>query len=381
MNSIITRIRATQVVVHARKGFVDRPAFGDSLFDKGKKWIIELHTDSGIAGFGETPRRAPLSDIQYAAKHLLGKSLRSLSWAKPVPTDYSSHDALGHENPPVPHRFHEQKPQLPGGAQGVVIAVQDAIGKAIGWRVCDLFGGAHREWVATDWWMGRSDPRHAATQMQEGLKRGYNSIKLKAAAEDDIVGILQAIKQTAGDTTSIVVDPNLRFYRLNEAVAIAKRIEDAGLTNIKFEDPFPFNAEEWRLFREKVSIPLTCHGATQTHVALDEHACDYVNLSYPADEFLAKAAMADQYNVQCWGGSGVELGLFDTYMLHYAAAAKNCVLPGDAMGHDIREDDLIEQTLETRDGHIKLPEAPGLGVTLDYEAMKKYTTDTWESAV
>ncbi len=329
MKSIITRIRATQVVVHARKGFVDRPAFGDSLFDKGPKWIIELHTDSGIVGFGETTRRSPLADVQYAAKHLLGKSLGSLSWARPVPHDYSMNDALGHENPPVPHRFHEQHLRVSGGVMGVVIAVQDAIAKAIGWRMCDLFGGAHREWIATDWWMGRSDQQHAAKQMQEGMKRGYDSMKIKATAEDDIVGILKGIKSAGGEQTRVVVDPNQRFYRLNEAVTIAKQIEDAGLTHIVFEDPFPFQADEWRLFREKVSIPLTCHGAAPTHVALDEHACDYVNIGYPADTFLACAAMADQYNVQCWGGSGVELGLLDAYMLHYAAAAKNCVLPGD----------------------------------------------------
>jgi muconate cycloisomerase len=127
-------------------------------------------------------------------------------------------------------------------------------------------------------------------------------------------------------------------------------------------------------------VQLTCHNAAPTRVALDEHACDHVNIGYQPDQFFAKAAMADYSGVQCWIGSNVDLGVIDAYILHCAAAAKNCVLPSDAMGHDIREDDLIEETLETRDGHTKLPEGPGLGVTLDRKAMEKYTLDAWECA-
>lgn len=375
--STIKRIVATEVIVHAHEGYVDRPAFGPSLFDKPSKWMIEMFTDDGLIGYGETLRRTGLSDVQWAAQQVLGKHLRTIHWGNPLPPDLSTQDALGHMNPPVPHRMYEREFGLSRGGIGVCIAIQDLIAKSVGLRLCELFGGAHREAVATDWWIGRSDGEHAARQMEIGLKRGYNSLKMKAAAEDDLVGVVRAVKKVAGEHTRIVIDPNQRFYRLCEAVRIARELE--GFTNVVFEDPFPFDIEEWRLFRQKTTIPLTLHGAGAAHVGLANHCCDYVNLGYPAQRFLGDAHMARKFGALCWGGSGVELGVFDAYMLHYAAAAPNCVLPGDAFGHDLRVDDLIVEKLQAKDGAIALPQAPGLGVTIDHAAMKKHMINRWEA--
>ena len=379
MKTTIEQIKATQVVVPAKEGHVDRPAFGPSIFDKGPKWIIEIRTNDGLTGYGETPRHIALGEVQWAAQQVLGKPLRELTWRRPVAPNLPAHDMFGHLDPPVLHRLYEQDLERGLGAMGVGMAVQDLIAKSAGMRLCDLFGGAYREWVPTDWWMGRSDPEHAARHLEIGLGLGYNSIKLKAAAEDDVTGIVGAIKKVGGPQTRIVVDPNRRFYRCCEAVQIAQRLEDAGFGNVVFEDPFPFNVDEWRLFRHKTSVPLTCHGVAAPQVALAHRCCDYVNLSYPAQNFLGDAHMAAQFSVLCWGGSGVELGVLDAYMLHYSAVARVCVLPGDAFGHDLRVDDLIREKLQVRQGAIKLPEGPGLGVTVDQEAVQKFAKQTWQS--
>jgi len=379
MKTTITRITATQVVVPAKDGYVDRSGFGPSIFDKAPKWIIEIHTDDGLIGYGETPRDIGLGEVQWAAQQVIGKPLREIPWAMPIPPNLADNDMFGHFNPPVPHRLYEQDLSMSWGSMGVGMALQDLIAKAAGIRLCDLFGGAYHERVATAWWMGRSDPEHAARQMAIGLDLGYNSIKIKAAGEDDVVGIVAAIKKVGGAQTFIVVDPNGRFYRCWEAVRIAHRLEDAGFDDVIFEDPFPFDIDEWQLFRNKTSVPLACHGAAAPQVALANRSCDYINLSYPAHRFQGDAYMAARFGVLCWGASGVDLGILDTYLLHCSAAARVCVLPGDAVGHDIRVDDLIQEKLEVRDGTIKLPEGPGLGVTLDHEALAKFAKQTWES--
>lgn len=375
----LTKIIATEVVVHARDGYVDRPAFGPSLFDKTSKWMIELQTDSGLVGYGETPRGASLGQIQWAATQVLGKSLLEIPWGRPVPSNLTSNDMFGHLDPPVPHRPYERDFGNNGGDIGVELAVHDLLGKATGLRACDLYGGAQREWVPTCWWMGRSDPEHAARHMEIGLKLGFNSMKMKGAAEDDIVGIVKSIKNVAGDDTEVIIDPNRRFYRTCEAIDIAHQLEPFG--NVILEDPMPFDIAEWQLFRQKTSIPLAMHCATEHHIALANHCCDYVTMAYPAKGFLGIAHMAACFGVLCWAGSGVELGILDAYILHFSSAARNCVLPGDAFGHRLREDDLIEEELEIKDGAIKLPDKPGLGVTLDKKAMARYAKQTWESEV
>jgi len=370
MKSTIQRIVATEVIVHAREGYVDRPAFGPSIFDKASKWIIEMFTDDGLVGYGETHRGAGLGEVQWAARHVLGKPLSSLSWANPVPSNLDDNDMFGHRDPPVPHRPYEHDFGIGSGGLAIGVAVCDLISKAAGMRMCDLFGGAHRQWVPTDWWMGRSDPEHAARQMEVALKLGFNSLKMKAALEDDIVGIVRAIKKVAGQKTRVLIDPNRRFYRVAEAIPLARELEPLG--NVVFEDPFPFKAHDWQLFRQKTTIPLAAHAAVEPHLALAGDCCDYINLSPPAQKFIADARMAARFGVPCWAGSGLELGILDAYILHYSAAALTCALPGDAQGHLIREDDLIEQPFEIKDGAIRLPDGPGLGVTLDQVALKKY---------
>lgn len=374
--SKITHINCTEVIVHAKEGYVDRPGFGPSIFDKGVKWLIEMRTDDGLIGYGETPRHTALGGVQWAAQQVIGKSLKGMSWKQPIPPNWAVHDALGHPNPPVPHRLYERDMGADGAAIGVGMAVQDLIAKAAGMRLVELFGGAHRESVRTDWWVGRTDAAHITQQMTIGMELGYNSIKIKAAAEDDIPAIVKAFKQVAGDDARMVIDPNTRFYRVSEAVRIAHSIEQ--YDNVVFEDPFPFDIAEWQLFRQKTSIPLVMHCTTSPHIALSNHCCDYVNLSYPAQKFLGDAHMAAHFGMLCWAGSGVELGLFNAYILHYCAATRICVLPGDAFGHQIREHGLINEPLDAVNGEIAVPTGPGLGVSFDPDAVKHYATNSWE---
>jgi muconate cycloisomerase len=84
------------------------------------------------------------------------------------------------------------------------------------------------------------------------------------------------------------------------------------------------------------------------------------------------AEVAAQFGIAHWQGTGLDLGILDAIRLQSSAAARTCVLSGDAIGHRIREDDLILEEFPVSDGQILVPKGPGLGVTLDREAMQRY---------
>lgn len=378
MNDVISKIIGTAVIVPAREGYVDRPAFGESIFDKGPKWIIEIHTRSGLIGIGESRSNTSESDVKWCAQQVLGKPLLSLSWSAPVPPNLADDDLYGHANPPTPYRFHEVDFHSRIHF-GINLAILDLFGKKFQIPLSALLGHAHREWIATSWWFGRSDPEHAKRQMEIGLKQGFTAVKFKASVEDDVVGIVRAIKEVAGPKTPVVVDPNCRFYHFADAIAIAQRMEE--FENVIFEDPFPFDIGEWQLFRQRSRIPLALHHGGQPRALMDalrEHCCDCFNLEPPAWRFLGDAHMAWRFGKLCWLAGGLDLGLFEAYSLHCSAAARNCTLPGDASGHRIRCDDLIEEELELRNGSIRVPNGPGLGVTLDRAAMSQFARKRWE---
>ena len=152
----ITRIRATEVVVPAREGHVDRPEFGAPLFDRKSKWVLEVFTDGAEVGYGESKRGAGEANMRWGAEQLLGKEVRSLPWRAPIASDLSGHDMFGHPDPPVPNRLHEVDLSGSAGPAGLAfqVAVLDLWGKALGVPVHAVLGGAHREWVLTSWWFG-----------------------------------------------------------------------------------------------------------------------------------------------------------------------------------------------------------------------------------
>ncbi len=84
------------------------------------------------------------------------------------------------------------------------------------------------------------------------------------------------------------------------------------------------------------------------------------------------ADIADAAGIPCWHGSEADLGILEAAYLHACAAARNCTLRSDILGELVRKDDLIREALEIREGRMRVPQTPGLGVELDFEALAKY---------
>ena len=56
---------------------------------------------------------------------------------------------------------------------------------------------------------------------------------------------------------------------------------------------------------------------------------------------------------------------------YVACTLANCTMPIDELPH-IRVDDLSGGSMNLEDGAILLSDAPGLGITLDMDAVEKY---------
>jgi L-alanine-DL-glutamate epimerase-like enolase superfamily enzyme len=70
--------------------------------------------------------------------------------------------------------------------------------------------------------------------------------------------------------------------------------------------------------------------------------------------------------------STIETGIGLTAALHLAAASPTVTLECGLATLPLLADDLLVDDLFPRNGFIKLPAGPGLGVELDREALKRY---------
>jgi muconate cycloisomerase len=250
------------------------------------------------------------------------------------------------------------------------------MGKALNVPAYRLLGGKYRDLVPVSRCSGRMNPEHAAETATEAVRQGYSVLKMKATADDDLASRLEAIQDAVGDKLSVVVDPNQRFYNPATLFKRAEELKCRGITNVQcFESPYDQTNLDWYvLARHKLSTPIALHIESPSEIreAIKREACDWINTGGPMMNCFKTAATCAAAGIPTWHGSGVDLGIAEAAHTHAAAACESMTLTSDICGETLRVDDLIVEPLSIENGHVRVPEGPGLGVTLDEDALERF---------
>jgi len=366
----ITQVDVWEVIVPTRPGTVTSPEYGPADFDRVSKHIIRLHTDEGIFGIGETYRGVLREAVDRAAASVidLDPTKTALQYLRLSGAEGSMrHQGRDWE---VAHSWLEESPAY----DAFEMAIFDLAGKALGVPAHYLLGGAYRNRVPVDYWIGIQNPEDAARNARLGKERGFRGMKMKCTIDDPWEERIQAILDAVGPDFKLTIDPNERFYRPSEFLSLARRLER--FPNIAvYEDPVPkWNLDWYRQIRGAVNVPIALHlqSPHQIFQAIKAEACDCMNLGGGMTQFVKNAYMVEAAGMLCWHGSGVDLGILEHSYLHAVAAARNCVLPSDFVGSWTREDDLIVEPMRFENGYAIVPDKPGLGCELDLDAVERY---------
>ncbi len=363
----ITRVETITVAVPLHEGSWHSAQYLPEGYNYGGTWVrlnwpefpivlLRLHTDEGLIGLGEVPKGIPEAQVRAAASFFEGRDFATINLQElPLETMWFA-------NPSIYEAYE--------------MALFDLQGKALGVPVYRLFGGAYRDRVPVSRCSGRMTPEDAAETARQTVAQGYRVLKMKATYEDPIVERLKAIRDAVGDALSINIDPNQRFYQPYRLFELVDRIRAEGLTNVEcFESPYNHRNLDWYVMaRQKMTIPVALHLASPTDVfeALKHEACDWLNLGGPLVNVYKLAGMAEAAGIPTWHGSGVGLGVSEAAYAHICAACRSMTLTSDICGETLRIDDLIQEPLSFADGHVAVPQGPGLGVELDMEAVERY---------
>lgn len=351
----ITHVETFRVKVPALPGTWHSPEFGPPEWDMAPIVILQLHTDAGITGLGEVGRGISVEQALAYAAGLIGQD--------PL--------ALNLQQLPIGDFFD----RAVGIYEAYEMALFDLVGKVREMPAYQLLGGAYRDRVLVSLCSGQMTPADAARKASEAAAEGYTFLKMKATATDPVVERIAAIHQAVGAAIKVVIDPMQRLWRPAVLDDLCRRLEPF-YDNIQcWEDPFTkVNLDWYQLMRQKIHFPLALHLAEGKDVieAIKHEACDYLNLGRGMVNFGKTAAIAEAAGIPVWHGSGVGLGISEAAILHAAAAAKACTLSSDVVGEKIRRNDLITTPIQFHEGHALVPQAPGLGVTLDLDAVEQY---------
>ncbi|MFZ4724244.1 MAG: enolase C-terminal domain-like protein [Paludibacter sp.] len=333
--------------------------------------ILELITDEGIVGLGEVGG---------------GDQRGALLKLKPRILGMDPFDLEAIKLKVLRSIYYLSNSRLYGAIE---IACLDIMGKACNVPMHKLIGGALRPEIPMIGYLfwrydrpGGGHDKYAedmadlCVELKETL--GVTAMKLKAGVMDPMeeVRVLELCRQRLGDDFGLRIDPN-GVWSVATAVKAGRRLEDLEIQY--FEDP-SWGLEGMRRVKEQVRIPLATNMYPNKFddlgPAIHMNSIDIVltDLHYWEGPRGVKdlSAICQTFNLGVAMHSGAEFGIELAAMLHTASTLPTMTMEGDAHYHYLEDDIIIGGKMEYVNGAIKVPEGPGLGVTLDEEKMEKY---------
>jgi len=370
----IIDVRATTVTV---------PLEAPLRHSNGAHWgrfvrtIVEVEADNGLIGLGEMGGGGESAERAFGhlKEYLVGHDPFQL-------------EALRFKicNPTA--SLYNNRTQLHAALE---FACLDLIGQRLGVPVYDLLGGKLRDEVPFASYLffrypnphtGEGEVRTVDQLVAEAkaLKaRGqFTSHKLKGGVfppEYELECYKALAEALPGDTFRY--DPNAALS-VEQGIRFAQKIAD--LPNDYIEDP-TYGLNGMRRVRSFSPVPL----ATNTVVVNFEELA--ANVLDPAVDVIlldttfwggiracVKAAgVCETFQLSTAVHSSGELGIQLATMLHLGAVVPNLTFSADAHYHHLTDDIIEGGPMRYRNGAIRVPDGPGLGVKLDREKLAQYS--------
>lgn len=371
----ITNIR-TYILHHD----LDRPFQSSfSVFRARRHCLVEIETDAGFSGWGEClgPADINAAVVRSMAPMLMGRDPLDI---EPIWLD-------------VYNQFRDQGQRgvIHTALSGLDIALWDIAGKHHGAPVWQLMGGAWRREIpayATGGFRpeGGDHASACAVEMAQYVAEGFGAVKIKIGygiASD--LRTIAAVREAIGPDTELMIDAN-HGYDAVDAIEIGRRAQ--GYDIAWFEEPvLPEALRAYRQVRDGQPIAVaggeTWHGRWAIDEALQQKAVQILQPDVCGVGGLSEArkiiTLADIHQVRLvphvWG-TAVALAAG----LHFHA-----ILPPSPPSHEQRSPRLefdrthnpfrqaiVDQPIEHAGGVVRVPDGPGLGISVNREALMRF---------
>lgn len=364
----ITEIRTTPIMVP----YVEPFYFAQGVVHGATVILVEVHTDEGLTGYGESIGTASAEGIQSYIK-LAGAV------------------CIGHspfENAGLMHHAYHALFQLLGTCSsprfagqilaGLEMALWDLMGKATGCAAHELLGGAVRNQIEYFGFPQGETPAAIASQARQMAEAGCEVIYVKVGRGDALdLAIVEQVRAAIGPDKRLRLDPNEHW----SPVRAKRMIQKVSVFDVEFIEQ-PTNCESLSALaqvRENSSIAIAADQLVFTpYDAFNlcrEKAADLIVLGLHETGGLHRFSKC----AHIAEAAGIDIcihGLYETGITTCAANQIGATIPNlddgnQYMNHLLAWDIIKSPNLQLRHSVLPVLSGPGLGFDLDWDAVGK----------
>jgi len=377
-----------------------QPAFDTTAASSAQDDIVvEIHTDEGITGIGETDVNPWIARacIEAPGTHNMGLGLREML----IGADPLDVEALW-QRLYVGSAMNGRRGAVVNAIGALDMALHDLRGKALGKPCHALLGTACRESITPYASLqpevdNFEDYRDSMIDWaRRAVAAGFRAVKAEVTLEGPFAHnglrepwersteVLAGVRGAVGPDVAVLVDVQYAFPDADTALRVIADWTDfdlyfvetplwpddlEGYAKVSARSPIPIAAGEWLTTRFEL-LDLMDRGGVQV-VQPD------IGRVGGLTEALRVCELAGERGLRVvphlW-----KTGISIAAAAHLAAVTPNCdyieFLPSDLSASGLRKD-LTSDELRMVDGVIPLPQRPGLGIELDRDALERYAAE------
>jgi L-alanine-DL-glutamate epimerase-like enolase superfamily enzyme len=360
---LITTVDSTLVRVETECGLVGHGESRASVFSSSVNTALNavIEHELGPLIIGEDPRNITrLWDIMYNGTRA-GLALRR-----------------GHVFPTMGRRG-----LTISGLSGIDIALWDLLGKSLNVPVWQLLGGRRHERMPVYASGGWKPADQIVDELSEFLHRhNFNAVKMRVGAGDGTlnhsVARVRNAREGLGPDVDIMCDAH-GTWTVAEAKRFCREVSECNIAWL--EEPVTADDKRGQAeVRASTDIPIASGESEFTRFdfrdLLELRAVDILqpdlSIAGGITETMRIEALCAAWQVRfaahIWGGA-------TTFAagLHVSAAATSSFILEYSVGANPMLHELAVEDFIAIDGHIEIPDRPGLGVTIDEDFVGRYT--------
>ncbi|MAC81709.1 MAG: muconate cycloisomerase [Rhodobacteraceae bacterium] len=383
---IIKSIEAFPIRLPARRDF----KWAGLRENLGGFVVVRLETEGGVTGWGEA---TPLPDWGGAAGRRAGETQATVC---AMIRDVLAPVVVGMNVCDVNAARLNMDAAAIGNSYAklaIDMALHDAWGKIVGQPVYRLLGGRVREGVRYAHMVGLMDHAEAMEEGMGAFADGCTALQIKGGVDPERdIRLVAELRKEAGDAVFMRLDANQGYRTARDGIDYLARLKDAGADGC--EQPGA-NLQAMVGITQRGNLPVmadeSCWDAVDAMEVVQTGAADWISI------YLAKAggyvgarkvaAIAETMNVPCDVNGSIESGIGNAANLHFVVSQPAVTLPNvipvnaPAGSHPCKiagnyyTDDILAQPMTVVGDSIMVSDAPGLGIEIDEDKLRKYRQD------